>query len=571
MAIKILVKDRITDKKDIERVSREIKILKQIRHPNVIQLYEVILIEIIETPKELYLITEYAEGGELFDYIVSNIKIKEPEACKFFHQIVSGTCYLHKHQIAHRYLLLRDLKPENLLLDYKKQLKIVDFGLSNIYKENETLTTACGSPCYAAPEMIEGKQYVGSQVDAWSCGIILFALLCGYLPFEDPVTSVLYKKIVSGSFTIPHFVSPEATDLIRKILNTDPKIRYTFEDIKKHRWFRQIEPSPEKRFDEDIDSHILNLLGSYGFDPEIAIPQIKNNKHNNITTTYYLLAKKRSFKANKGEIMNPKKEEEKEEDIVEIQKPKISKRRMSSLNEFDKKKEIKDIIDSKNPRELKLNDYLKESQEENNRMEQISLKGITKKQKGENVIKNLNKPSLIKDYKNNIKKFKGKLEISSPNKTSLKPIQLSKYPNKKKKSEESFSFDKKAFVSGKLISFQVARKVEEKERANGKSKDKEEGDRGKALTLKYRGQIQTMKISNSIFDKKNDEILSNENINERPKKEKKTSTNIRNENHKNNKNKIEPKFYNKTFVETITNIQAIQKSAKTPEIVESRF
>lgn len=173
--MKILEKHKIIEDVDVERVSREIKILKLARHPNIVQLYE-----IIETPRQLYLITEYVPGGELFDYIVANRRLKEEEACKFFQQIISGIEYLHELGIVHR-----DMKPENLLLDHAGQIKLVDFGLSNTYTGDETLRTACGSPCYAAPEMISGEPYHGSKVDVWSCGVILFAMVCGYLPFED--------------------------------------------------------------------------------------------------------------------------------------------------------------------------------------------------------------------------------------------------------------------------------------------------------------------------------------------------------------------------------------------------
>jgi 5'-AMP-activated protein kinase catalytic alpha subunit len=230
VAVKILEKEKIQDVSDVERVAREIHILKLIRHPHIIQLYE-----IIETPKQLYLIMEYAPGGELFDFIVQSQRVKEPEACRFFHQIIAGVEYLHKLGIVHR-----DLKPENLLLDHKKNIKIVDFGLSNTYKTGETLKTACGSPCYAAPEMIAGKRYLGSNVDIWSCGVILFAMICGYLPFEDPNTANLYKKILSGEYTIPKFVSAEARELIQAILNTDPEKRFKIADIRKHPWFNQV-------------------------------------------------------------------------------------------------------------------------------------------------------------------------------------------------------------------------------------------------------------------------------------------------------------------------------------------
>ena len=131
----------------------------------------------------------------------------------------------------------RDLKPENLLLDKEKNIKIVDFGLSNIYKPNELLKTACGSPCYAAPEMIAGKKYVGLRVDLWSCGVILYAMLCGYLPFDDQDTQVLYKKIMNGDFTIPNHVSPEGRDMLKCILNTNPNMRYTIPEIRRHPWY----------------------------------------------------------------------------------------------------------------------------------------------------------------------------------------------------------------------------------------------------------------------------------------------------------------------------------------------
>lgn len=131
------------------------------------------------------------------------------------------------------------MKPENLLLDKDNQIKLVDFGLSNTYKEGQTLKTACGSPCYAAPEMIAGEEYHGARVDIWSCGIILFAMVCGYLPFDDPDTDNLYKKILSGKFEIPDWVSPSCNDLMTKILEIDPTVRYTAPQITSHAWYKE--------------------------------------------------------------------------------------------------------------------------------------------------------------------------------------------------------------------------------------------------------------------------------------------------------------------------------------------
>lgn len=197
MAIKILEKAKIVDKSDITRVRREINILKRLRHPNVVRLFEV-----IDSPQHIFLITEFASGGELFDYIVSQGRVREREACWLFHQIINGCDYCHNGNIIHR-----DLKPENLLLDSNKCIKIVDFGLGNTFKMGALMKTACGSPCYAAPEMIAGKRYYGPAADMWSVGVILFALVCGYLPFDHPNTNTLYKKIMNGDYHCPRFIS----------------------------------------------------------------------------------------------------------------------------------------------------------------------------------------------------------------------------------------------------------------------------------------------------------------------------------------------------------------------------
>lgn len=305
VAIKILEKSKIIDVSDIERVSREIHILKLIRHPTIIQLYEVTYNQIIETPAKLYLIMEYASSGELFDYIVSNTRLKEKEACKIFQQIISGIEYIHKLNVVHR-----DLKPENLLLDHNNCIKIVDFGLSNTYKLGEDLKTACGSPCYAAPEMIAGKAYNGLMVDIWSAGVILFAMVCGYLPFEDPNTGDLYKKILACDYKAPKFISNEAKELIKGILNTDPGKRFSIEDIRKHHWFRQVAeekcPGILVGYDQiPVDSQILKQLEIYNLKVDYIRQCIEANKHNSTTAGYYLLVKKHLMNGGRLELINP--------------------------------------------------------------------------------------------------------------------------------------------------------------------------------------------------------------------------------------------------------------------------
>mmetsp|Transcript_3205 Transcript_3205/g.7530 ORF Transcript_3205/g.7530 Transcript_3205/m.7530 type:complete len:762 (+) Transcript_3205:56-2341(+) len=287
VAVKILEKERIVDVADVERVAREIHILKLVQHPHIIQLYE-----IIETPRQLYLIMEYCPGGELFDYIVAQGRVKEREACRFFHQIMAGVEQIHRMNVVHR-----DLKPENLLLDDQKNIKIVDFGLSNTYQDGQLLKTACGSPCYAAPEMVAGQRYVPSRCDVWSCGVILFALVCGYLPFEDQNTSALYRKILNADYQAPKFISESARDLIARMLNTDPEQRYAMPKIRAHAWYRQIIESslPPAGAGEGkmLEEDVLEQLDRFGFPRDYAIKCLQMGKHNHVTTTYHLLVEKK--------------------------------------------------------------------------------------------------------------------------------------------------------------------------------------------------------------------------------------------------------------------------------------
>ncbi|KAF4656744.1 hypothetical protein FOZ61_006713 [Perkinsus olseni] len=226
VAVKILEKGKIITPADFERVSREIRILQSLRRsPHVIQLFE-----IMETPWEVFMVMEYASGGELFDYIVDNGKVSESEACKFIRQIISGACSLHRANVVHR-----DLKPENLLLDRDGNIRIADFGLSNFFQPGQALRTACGSPCYAPPEMVAGLPYDPPKCDVWSVGVILYAMICGQLPFEDQRTPTLYKKILNGAFKAPNRskTSREVRRLISRMLTPDPNERPTFEELRR--------------------------------------------------------------------------------------------------------------------------------------------------------------------------------------------------------------------------------------------------------------------------------------------------------------------------------------------------
>ncbi|KAK8824972.1 hypothetical protein WA538_005637 [Blastocystis sp. DL] len=227
VAIKILSKERIKKLDMLAKVKREIRILQSFNHPHIVRLYEV-----IDTPTDIFLVMEYVPGGELFDYIVRKGRLPENEARRFFQQIISGVEYCHKHNIVHR-----DLKPENLLLDEDNNIKIADFGLANFLMDGDFLSTSCGSPNYAAPEVISGRLYAGPEVDVWSSGVILYALLCGRLPFDDENIPSLFRKIKNGLYRLPSFLSKGARELIPVMLMNDPIKRITIPDIRKDPWF----------------------------------------------------------------------------------------------------------------------------------------------------------------------------------------------------------------------------------------------------------------------------------------------------------------------------------------------
>ncbi|KAL3640546.1 SNF1-related protein kinase catalytic subunit alpha kin10 [Castilleja foliolosa] len=291
VAIKILNRRRMKSPDMEEKVRREIKICRLFVHPHVIRLYEV-----IETPSDIYVVMEYVPRGELFDYIVEKGRLHEDEAHRFFQQIISGVEYCHRNMVVHR-----DLKPENLLLDLKGNVKIADFGLSNIMRDGHFLRTSCGSPNYAAPEVVSGKLYAGPEIDIWSCGVILYALLCGSLPFDDENIPNLFKKIKSGLYTLPSHLSPGARDLIPRMLIVDPMKRITTREIRQHTWFKvnlprylAVTPPNATEHLKKLDDEIIQEVITMGFDSNHLIESLKNRLQNDATVAYYLLFDNRS-------------------------------------------------------------------------------------------------------------------------------------------------------------------------------------------------------------------------------------------------------------------------------------
>ena len=301
VAIKILDKEKIKTKEDLTRIKREIKILSILDHPNIIKTYK-----ISETPKKYYIIMEYCEGGELFDYIVEKERLDEFESSIFFYQLINALDYIHSKGVAHR-----DLKPENLLLSQNKNIKIIDFGLSNFFETGiGGLATPCGSPSYASPEIIKGEIYDGFKIDVWASGIILFAMLCGYLPFDDDEeeekeeshdkryfsqsntnnkeeksedNEVLFQKILEGKIEFPDYLSDVAIDLIKKMLVVEPEDRIELDEIKKHKFYRMGKKN-YLLYQKTITEHeVYDNINSFNYDNNTNNYNINISDNSNIS------------------------------------------------------------------------------------------------------------------------------------------------------------------------------------------------------------------------------------------------------------------------------------------------
>ncbi|TMW84289.1 hypothetical protein EJD97_025472 [Solanum chilense] len=245
-AIKILEKNRIQDLRITDQIKREIRTLKVLKHPNVVRLYEV-----LASKTKIYMVLEYVNGGELFDRIATKGKLSETLGRKLFQQLVDGVSYCHDKGVFHR-----DLKLENVLIDGGRNIKITDFGLSALpqhLRDDGLLHTTCGSPNYVAPEVLYNRGYNGATSDTWSCGVILYVILTGFLPFDDRNLAVLYQKIFKGDAPIPKWLSQGAKNLIKRILDPNPQTRITMAEIKEDEWFKQ-NYTPTNPDEEEVES-----------------------------------------------------------------------------------------------------------------------------------------------------------------------------------------------------------------------------------------------------------------------------------------------------------------------------
>ena len=288
VAIKILDKMILSQTpEDYELVRQEISILKIVRHKYIVQLYE-----ILQTPQHIFIVMEYCEGKDLMDYILTKTRLSEIESLKFFQQLINALFYLHSQNISHR-----DVKIDNMLLDRNKDLKLVDFGLSTKYTDDNLLDQPCGTVVYAAPEVLDGNEYHGMLADVWSSGIVLFGMTSGYLPFCDQDDEVNKKHVLEGKIDLPDFFSPMLKDLLKHMLDINPITRYTLQDIREHPWFNMIDSNliPGIIIGYNlipVDENILNLCVAYNYDRDKIEYSVKNNKYDDGSALYYLLVRK---------------------------------------------------------------------------------------------------------------------------------------------------------------------------------------------------------------------------------------------------------------------------------------
>nr|XP_025749172.1 serine/threonine-protein kinase SIK3 isoform X6 [Callorhinus ursinus] len=291
VAIKIIDKTQL-DEENLKKIFREVQIMKMLCHPHIIRLYQV-----METERMIYLVTEYASGGEIFDHLVAHGRMAEKEARRKFKQIVAAVYFCHCRNIVHR-----DLKAENLLLDANLNIKIADFGFSNLFTPGQLLKTWCGSPPYAAPELFEGKEYDGPKVDIWSLGVVLYVLVCGALPFDGSTLQNLRARVLSGKFRIPFFMSTECEHLIRHMLVLDPNKRLSMEQICKHKWMKLGDTDPnfdrliaecqqlkEERQIDPLNEDVLLAMEDMGLDKERTLQSLRSDAYDHYSAIYSLL------------------------------------------------------------------------------------------------------------------------------------------------------------------------------------------------------------------------------------------------------------------------------------------
>ena len=538
VAVKIMDKAQIfSEPLNLNRIQREIAILKIVRHRNIIKLYE-----LMETPNKIYLVMEYCNGGELFDYIVSKQHLTERQACRFFQEIINSVEYLHSLNIVHR-----DLKPENLLLDKinnKITLKLIDFGISNCYSPEKLLTTPCGTASYAPPEMHRGEEYYGLLSDVWSAGVVLYAMVFGYLPFCEDDEDTNINNIIEGNYEIPEEASPELADLLLHLLDINPLTRYDLEQIKQHPWFNIVKPYKyipgviEGYHRIPLDMKIVEACEQYGYDKEKVIESVEKCKYNRNSSVYYIILSKM-----KREGYHSISDLYSDEFLKYIRNPKNiiykSEEDINDFNEDNNNNDIKedaynDISDRKNGQNKK---KIKKHGENSRRINRI-----TRHQShpiGEN---NLSLNNLNEDLSFQLKEDENKIVNSKKNKKKEK-VEKNEKDDKTEKNEKKDKNEKNKVKNPeqKNIIPPVYKKPKVKTKKNRNEK------KGEFTSLEYNNEHNNITISVSNQTHKSNYNISLHDVdNKKGKNNKKEKESIKPKHTKNNRsfsrtNKTKPK------------------------------
>ena len=439
VAVKILEKEKIEDDIDVERIIREIEILKNISHPNIAQMFET-----YSTIHNIYLMMEYIEGGDLFEYINKNLFLPEQKACYIFRQLIGVIEYLNIMGISHR-----DIKPENILLDKdKNNIKVIDFGLSNYCQGKTLLHSSCGSPCYASPEMLSGEPYQGITTDLWSSGIVLYSMLVGSLPFDEQELQKLYEQIKIGKFFLPSTLSLEAIDFLKRILMVDPKKRIGLNEIKNHAWFKMEKNPMYKGINIEVEEFPCNMkVASYvikhyfkdeqDMNIDNLVDMVKTNACNKYTATYYLTKKYILCIEDKYNII------EENNNILETYKMLYSIEKKNVEKDVNNKNEKNNKNDNIKKNNKKYNDNIRSKTEENQIIKISDEKEDKQKKK--------NYPSLIinNNHKNIFEEQNNILLTENDNYKNIKKIK-NKDKDIKKKQKQNPSNNKKQKDGSKL-------------------------------------------------------------------------------------------------------------------------
>ena len=530
VAIKIMDKQQIlSDDLNKERVLSEIAILKIVRHNNIIKLYEV-----METPQKIYLVMEYCDGGELFDYIVSKQHLSEKQACVFFQEIIDALTYLHSQNIVHR-----DVKPENILLEsFGKTMtcKLIDFGISRTYTLDKLISTPCGTASYAPPEMHRGEEYYGLLSDVWSAGVLLYAMAFGYLPFceEDEDTNI--DNIIKGNYEIPEEASPELADFLKHILDIDPLTRYDLDQIKKHPWYNMVTPVKSLPgiiigyHKIPIDDRILNVCEAYGFDKEAVKESVSENKYDNKSSIYYIILSKmkREGYDSIADLFS--------EDYLEyIKNP-------DNLIKKDEKSE-----DNKNEEDKNEEDKNEEDKNEEDKKELTTLNDVITKENEEN--KDKNKDS--DNFSAGGKLSKSSSNNNSPKKEKEEDINNNNENKENENKENKVTEDNKPSEPLETISQKIAEEPNDKKEEETKNEIKIDTEKPEVKVEKLEINESQPEINNEqpvITTEQKEEIPKVEENKDEIKTEEKQKENEINEEEKEKKEEVQE---NKPTVEEI--------------------